>query len=159
MGLISYVKTIWKAGKSGGTPITPDSLNNIEDGIEQATNELNDKETRIADLETDVSQINSDLSTTIIKYSNDYTYNTIKLIYNKYMASIAICGLSNITETAKFIEILKLPPESAPRCQLYYDVYSDNSARIFINTDGAVKILFYKITNVSNFYAVITYAI
>lgn len=63
MGLISYVKTIWRAGKSGGTPFTPERFNNMEDGIEQATNELNNKETRITDLETSVSQANSDIAT------------------------------------------------------------------------------------------------
>lgn len=62
MGLINYVKTTWKAGKSGGTGFTPERFNNIEDGIEQATNELNNKETRITDLETGVSQANSDIA-------------------------------------------------------------------------------------------------
>lgn len=41
MGLISYVKTVWKAGKEGGTPLSPENLNNIENGIETAVTQIN----------------------------------------------------------------------------------------------------------------------
>ena len=33
MNFIQYIKQAWKAGTSGGTPISPDRLNHIEDGI------------------------------------------------------------------------------------------------------------------------------
>lgn len=33
MNFIQYVKQVWKAGTSGGTPLSPDRLNHIEDGI------------------------------------------------------------------------------------------------------------------------------
>ncbi len=51
MGLIPYVKTVWKSGKTGGTAWTPTRLNNIENGIENVVTEVNDKETRIKTLE------------------------------------------------------------------------------------------------------------
>lgn len=41
MGLISYVKTVWKAAKEGGTPLSPENLNNIENGIETAVAQIN----------------------------------------------------------------------------------------------------------------------
>lgn len=33
MNFIQYIKQAWKAGTSGGTPISPDRLNHMEDGI------------------------------------------------------------------------------------------------------------------------------
>lgn len=33
MNFIQYVKQVWKAGTSGGTPLSPDRLNHMEDGI------------------------------------------------------------------------------------------------------------------------------
>ena len=33
MNFIQYIKQAWKAGTSGGTPLSPDRLNHIEDGI------------------------------------------------------------------------------------------------------------------------------
>lgn len=33
MNFIQYIKQVWKAGTSGGTPLSPDRLNHIEDGI------------------------------------------------------------------------------------------------------------------------------
>ena len=33
MNFIQYIKQTWKAGTSGGTPLSPDRLNHIEDGI------------------------------------------------------------------------------------------------------------------------------
>ena len=53
--ILSYIKTIWKAGREGGTAWTPDRLNNIEGGIEQATNQINKNS-------QDIETINSNLS-------------------------------------------------------------------------------------------------
>lgn len=33
MNFIQYIKRAWKAGTSGGTPLSPDGLNHMEDGI------------------------------------------------------------------------------------------------------------------------------
>lgn len=38
---INYQKTVWKAGREGGTAFTPERLNNIENGIEAVTDGLN----------------------------------------------------------------------------------------------------------------------
>lgn len=53
--ILSYIKTVWKAGREGGTAWTPDRLNNIEGGIEQATNQINKNS-------QDIETINSNLS-------------------------------------------------------------------------------------------------
>lgn len=42
---LNYEKTNWKAGKQGGTSWTPERLNNIENGIEAVTNEVNNHST------------------------------------------------------------------------------------------------------------------
>ncbi len=52
MGILSYGKTVWKSGKTGGTAWTPTRLNNIENGIEGVVDEVNSKETRIKTLES-----------------------------------------------------------------------------------------------------------
>lgn len=49
MGVISYVKTVWKARKEGGTPVSPENLNNIENGIEEAIKQINLNVTNIQD--------------------------------------------------------------------------------------------------------------
>lgn len=54
MGLISYVKTVWKATKAGGTPITPESLNNIENGIEAAITQINKNSNSISTINEDI---------------------------------------------------------------------------------------------------------
>lgn len=50
MNFIQYIKQAWKAGTSGGTPLSPDRLNHIEDGIKNNNNmisELNNNITTI----------------------------------------------------------------------------------------------------------------
>jgi len=86
MGLINYVKTVWQAGKSGNTGFSPERFNNIEDGIEQATNELNAKEDRVVKIEKAVAALNSDLDTQTIvvnSYATIYkTGNVCQLQFN-----------------------------------------------------------------------------
>lgn len=50
MNFIQYIKQAWKAGTSGGTPISPDRLNHMEDGIKN-NNSM-------------ISELNSNISTT-----------------------------------------------------------------------------------------------
>lgn len=56
-----YNPTEWKAGREGGTAWTPERLNNIEQGILQATNRLNEDATDIENVKNQISQINSNL--------------------------------------------------------------------------------------------------
>jgi hypothetical protein len=42
MNFIQYVKQVWKAGTSGGTPLSPDRLNHIEDGIKNNNNMISE---------------------------------------------------------------------------------------------------------------------
>lgn len=59
--ILSYIKTIWKAGREGGTAWTPERLNNIESGIEQATNQINTNSENIENIITDINDINNNL--------------------------------------------------------------------------------------------------
>lgn len=49
---ITYNRTNWRAGEEGGTPINPTNLNNIENGIEQATNQINQNSEDIEQVKT-----------------------------------------------------------------------------------------------------------
>lgn len=42
MNFIQYIKQVWKAGTSGGTPLSPDRLNHIEDGIKNNNNMISE---------------------------------------------------------------------------------------------------------------------
>lgn len=42
MNFIQYVKQVWKAGTSGGTPLSPDRLNHMEDGIKNNNNMISE---------------------------------------------------------------------------------------------------------------------
>lgn len=54
MNFIQYIKQAWKAGTSGGTPLSPDRLNHMEDGIKNNNDmisELNSNITNIGKVE------------------------------------------------------------------------------------------------------------
>lgn len=42
MNFIQYIKQAWKAGTSGGTPLSPDRLNHMEDGIKNNNNMISE---------------------------------------------------------------------------------------------------------------------
>lgn len=52
MNFIQYIKQAWKAGTSGGTPLSPDRLNHMEDGIKN-NNDM------ISELNNNIVKINS----------------------------------------------------------------------------------------------------
>lgn len=68
MSILSYVKTIWKAGTEGGTPISPANLNNIENGIEQATEQINNNTNAL--LTRKVTDLNSATEFGFYTYDN-----------------------------------------------------------------------------------------
>lgn len=55
--ILNYIKTVWRAGREGGTAWTPSRLNNIENGIEQATNQINQNSQDIETLNSNLSHI------------------------------------------------------------------------------------------------------
>lgn len=70
MNFIQYIKQAWKAGTSGGTPLSPDRLNHIEDGIKN-NNDM-------------ISELNNNLTTKTYNIRNDvpmYVYGKICLIH------------------------------------------------------------------------------
>lgn len=50
MNFIQYVKQVWKAGTSGGTPLSPDRLNHMEDGIKNNNSMISELNNNITDV-------------------------------------------------------------------------------------------------------------
>lgn len=103
MNFIQYIKQAWKAGTSGGTPLSPDRLNHMEDGIKNNNNmisELNNnnitnnictnllKPTLQTTTKNGVTCTNNNDGTyTFIGTTTaetEFTFNTVKLKYGKY---------------------------------------------------------------------------
>lgn len=103
MNFIQYIKQAWKAGTSGGTPLSPDRLNHMEDGIKNNNNmisELNNnnitnnictnllKPTLQTTTQNGVTCTNNNDGTyTFIGTATaetEFTFSTIKLKYGKY---------------------------------------------------------------------------
>lgn len=103
MNFIQYIKQAWKAGTSGGTPLSPDRLNHMEDGIKNNNNmisELNNnnitnnictnllKPTLQTTTKNGVTCTNNNDGTyTFIGTATaetEFTFSTIKLKYGKY---------------------------------------------------------------------------
>lgn len=64
MNFIQYIKQAWKAGTSGGTPLSPDRLNHIEDGIKN-NNDM-------------ISELNNNINELLISYYKSETTLTLK---------------------------------------------------------------------------------
>lgn len=103
MNFIQYIKQAWKAGTSGGTPLSPDRLNHMEDGIKSNNDmisELNNnnitnnictnllKPTLQTTTKNGVTCTNNNDGTyTFIGTATaetEFTFSTIKLKYGKY---------------------------------------------------------------------------
>ena len=103
MNFIQYIKQAWKAGTSGGTPLSPDRLNHMEDGIKNNNDmisELNNnnitnnictnllKPTLQTTTQNGVTCTNNNDGTyTFIGTATaetEFTFSTIKLKYGKY---------------------------------------------------------------------------
>lgn len=103
MNFIQYIKQAWKAGTSGGTPLSPDRLNHMEDGIKNNNSmisELNNnnitnnictnllKPTLQTTTKNGVTCTNNNDGTyTFIGTATaetEFTFSTIKLKYGKY---------------------------------------------------------------------------
>lgn len=66
MNFIQYVKQVWKAGTSGGTPLSPDRLNHIEDGIKSNNDMISELNSNIAN--SDIEGIFNYLGLELIIY-------------------------------------------------------------------------------------------
>lgn len=103
MNFIQYIKQAWKAGTSGGTPLSPDRLNHMEDGIKNNNSmisELNSNNitnnicTNLLNPTLETSSKNGitctnnrDGTYTFIGTATaetEFTFSTIKLKYGKY---------------------------------------------------------------------------
>lgn len=114
MNFIQYIKQAWKAGTSGGTPLSPDRLNHIEDGIKN-NNDM-------------ISELNNNIKYTPL----DRTSDTIKNLYN-----------SMPDGTVKFWDIQPSPDNPFPGLICYCEIYRIDAqwGSIFMHNQlGAKKI-------------------
>lgn len=103
MNFIQYVKQVWKAGANGGTPLSPDRLNHMEEGIKNNNSmisELNNNNitnnicTNLLNPTLETSSKNGITCTNngdgtytftgTATAETDFTFSTIKLKYGKY---------------------------------------------------------------------------
>lgn len=131
MNFIQYIKQAWKAGTSGGTPLSPDRLNHMEDGIKN-NNDM-------------ISELNNNLSEV------SYVSNLIRNDINAW-CEIATYSYNNQWNTSKFIII---GADSIYLVEYGYDLYNKtylnrcNAAKVF----GHDKIIGFKaINNVLHIY-------
>lgn len=66
MNFIQYIKQAWKAGTSGGTPLSPDRLNHMEDGIKN-NNSM-------------ISELNNNLNELLVSYYKSEPTLTLKKV-------------------------------------------------------------------------------
>lgn len=66
MNFIQYIKQAWKAGTSGGTPLSPDRLNHMEDGIKSNNDMISELNSNIAN--SDIEGIFNYLGLELIIY-------------------------------------------------------------------------------------------
>lgn len=103
MNFIQYIKQAWKAGTSGGTPLSPDRLNHMEDGIKNNNDMISELNSNDITNNICTNLLNPTLQTTTkngvtCTNNNDgtytfigtataeteFTFSTIKLKYGKY---------------------------------------------------------------------------
>ena len=103
MNFIQYVKQVWKAGTSGGTPLSPDRLNHMEDGIKNNNSMISELNSNNITNNICTNLLNPTLETSskngitctnngdgtytftgTATVETDFTFSTIKLKYGKY---------------------------------------------------------------------------
>lgn len=103
MNFIQYIKQVWKAGTSGGTPLSPDRLNHMEDGIKNNNSMISELSNNNITNNICTNLLNPTLETSSkngITCTNnrdgtytfigtataetEFTFSTIKLKYGKY---------------------------------------------------------------------------
>lgn len=80
MSFVEYVKQVWKAGRSGGTPWSPDRLNHMEDGIKSCSDGIselnNNKECKLCSRWKCLECLESSLKNIILFCKiNNFTYD------------------------------------------------------------------------------------
>lgn len=103
MNFIQYIKQVWKAGTSGGTPLSPDRLNHMEDGIKNNNSMISELNSNNITNNICTNLLNPTLETSskngitctnnrdgtytftgTATVETDFTFSTIKLKYGKY---------------------------------------------------------------------------
>lgn len=103
MNFIQYIKQAWKAGTSGGTPLSPDRLNHMEDGIKNNNSMISELNSNNITNNICTNLLNPTLETSskngitctnngdgtytftgTATVETDFTFSTIKLKYGKY---------------------------------------------------------------------------
>lgn len=142
--VLEYIKTIWKAGRAGGTAWTPDRLNNIEGGIEQATKQIN---TNSADIETigkEIGEINSNLDN-ISSVVDIYTH-TFYVSKQGHVVQIQNAAYeSSISFTKNETKLVAtLPDECKPPWDIFFPITSltiPSYVCLVVKTNGQVVLM------------------
>ena len=74
MSFVEYVKQVWKAGRSGGTPWSPDRLNHMEDGIKSCSDGISELNNN-----TKIERASSDTSDFKFRYDINKVFNLFNL--------------------------------------------------------------------------------
>nr|DAO26106.1 MAG TPA: receptor binding protein [Bacteriophage sp.] len=123
MNFIQYIKQAWKAGTSGGTPLSPDRLNHIEDGIKN-NNDM-------------ISELNNNTTT---------TYENAIITYAPALALVNImpAKLTNTVAIRSWTTVATLPEEYRPSKTIKFPVTVYNPAGFVaygqLTPNGALQI-------------------
>lgn len=123
MNFIQYIKQAWKAGTSGGTPISPDRLNHMEDGIKN-NNDM-------------ISELNNNTTT---------TYENAIITYAPALALVNImpAKLTNTVAIRSWTTVATLPKEYRPSKTINFPVTVYNPAGFVaygqLTPNGALQI-------------------
>lgn len=113
--ILSYIKTIWKAGREGGTAWTHSRLNNIENGIEQATTQINTNTEAIEQATTQIIQNSKDIETINSNLSK------------KECGIVTTSGsVRTITLKGEYTDMKSIQLQIVNTSQEYYFVFSSN---------------------------------
>ena len=135
MSFVEYVKQVWKAGRSGGTPWSPDRLNHMEDGIKSCSD--------------GISELNSNIIETLDNHSissvNNINMDSELFSSHKplYIHAVSTQNPSSITGMPQgaygygvLITLLSKYESTWGTCQIYIPHSGEVSRDIYVRTLG-----------------------
>lgn len=161
MNFIQYIKQAWKAGTSGGTPLSPDRLNHIEDGIKNNNDMISELNSNMT-----INLLNPTLQTTrrngITCTNNaDGTYTIdgtatnlagfeLNIInFGKLKENVKLCGCPSVGSDTTYKLSLIIPETSAQQNDYGNGVIINNPS-ILTSNAVSLRIVVYKGTTLEN---------
>jgi hypothetical protein len=137
---LTYTRKIWANGISGGTPITADDLNNIENGVYNVTQLANTLQ-ELLNIQTISAEQITTVQSEITKYSFCIKFNNIMFV-SLTIGSITMASGNKILVTMPY----KPKSDSTPLIANMYRVnneqqvcYIDSNGNIHVNFNTAVS--------------------